>query len=101
MIKFAYIYALPGFKKPDITVNTTEEAVFLSVAVDIHHREQAIEAAKKIVDTYGINMIELCGGLANADLVSKIKKTVGPNVAVGQVMYGPEFRRPLVDLLNL
>ena len=101
MIKFAYIYAMPGYTNSTISQNTPKEATFLSVAVDMHHREQAIDISKKLVEEYGVNMIELCGGLANADLVSKIKQKVGPNVAIGQVMYGPEFRRPLVDLLNL
>ena len=101
MIKFAYLYAMPGLKEPQHTEFNTEKAYFITVAVDLATKEDAVSAAKQLVEQNGIHMIELCGGLANADLVAKIKAAVGPKVAVGQVMYGPEYRRTLVDYLKL
>lgn len=100
MIKFAFIYALPGFKNEEIHRVATESSEFYAVAVDFMDRETTVEAAEKLVKDYGVKMIELCGGLANADLVAKVKQAVGKDVSVGQVMYGPEFRRPLVEYLN-
>lgn len=101
MIKFAYIYALPGYTDSDIHQVKTPTSTFFAVAIDMQNKTQAVTAAKTLVEEHQVNMIELCGGLANADLVSQVKAAVGPNVAVGQVMYGPEYRRPLVDLLGL
>jgi len=94
-------YALPGYLKPDIHHVKTDTSEFFAVAIDYKNLGQAAISAKALVDQHGVNMIELCGGLANADIVSQVKAAVGPKVVVGQVMYGPEMRRPLVDLLNL
>lgn len=101
MVKFAYIYAMPGLQKSDSHKVVTEKATFIAAAVDYATPQAAIQVAQELKDNEGIDMIELCGGLANAELVAKVKQAVGPNVAVGQVMYGPEFRRKLVDLLKL
>ena len=60
-----------------------------------------IKAAQNLKQNENIHMIELCGGLANSGMVAKVKAAVGADVAVGQVMYGPEFRKKLVDLLKL
>ena len=100
-MKFAYIYALPGYRQPERHVVETYKSTFYAVAVDINHREQAIEAAKLLVEKDHVDMIELCGGLANATLVAKIKLAIEDKVPVGAVYYGPESRRPLVDLLKL
>lgn len=100
MIKFAYIYALPGYSKPEISHVKTKTAEFVSVAIDYADLPQAVVVAEKLVKEEGVNMIELCGGLANADIVSRVKQAVGPNIPVGQVMYGPEFRRTLADLVS-
>lgn len=101
MVKFAFIYAMPGLEGEEINHVKSSKAEFISIAVDYAKIEDAIEAAKKLVKEYDVNMIELCGGLANSALVSKVKAAVGDKVAVGQVMYGPEYRRTLVDLLKL
>ena len=101
MINFAYIYALPGYTSSDIHKVETEKATFYAVAVDYKDKKQAAAVAKQLTEEEGVVMIELCGGLANADVVSQVKQAVGDNVAVGQVMYGPEYRRTLVDLLNV
>jgi hypothetical protein len=101
MVAFAYIYAMPGYKKQEHHSVTTELAEFHVVAVDYAKLETAADVAAKLVSEHGVQMIELCGGLANAETVSLVKQAVGKNVAVGQVMYGPEYRKVLVDLLNI
>jgi hypothetical protein len=101
MFKFGYLYAMPGFISTEISESRTDVACFYTASVDIMNKETAVDVARHLVKEYNVSMIELCGGLANATLVSAVKDAVGPNVAVGQVMYGPEYRRTLVDLLNL
>ena len=100
MLKFAFIYALPGYTRPEQHHVKTDNAEFICVAVDYAHLEHAADCAKQLVATHGVKMIELCGGLANADIVSKVKQAVGQDVAVGQVMYGPEYRRFLTELVS-
>lgn len=100
-MKFAYIYAMPGYETESIQVLTTPKATFINAAVDFTKRETAADVAVKLVNEYGVQMIELCGGLANAEIVAKVKQAINNAVPVGAVYYGPESRRPLVDLLQL
>lgn len=100
-MKFAFIYALPGYEQEELHIVETNTATFYAAAVDITKKETAAEVAKQLVDTHGVEMIELCGGLGNAHIVALVKKAIDDKVPVGAVYYGPESRRPLVDLLNL
>lgn len=100
-MKFAFIYALPGFEKKELHIVETASATFFALAVDITKKETAAKAAIELVEQHGVQMIELCGGLGDAHIVSLVKKAVDDKVPVGAVYYGPESRRPLVDLLKL
>ena len=100
-MKFAYLYAMPGYEKPQIDVIKTDKATFYAVAIDITKKETAASVARKLWQEEKIQMIELCGGLADALIVAKVKDAVENKIPVGAVFYGPESRRPLVDLLNL
>ena len=101
VITFGFIYALPGYTKPDIHEVTTEKAKFVLAAVDYTNLETTAEVAKDLVKNHRIDALELCGGLANADTIKIVKDAVENAVPVGAVFYGPECRRPLVDLLGL
>lgn len=100
-MKFAFIYALPGYQKKELHIVTTESATFFAIAIDITKKETAAEAAVELVEKHDVQMIELCGGLGDAHIVSLVKKAIDGKVPVGAVYYGPESRRPLVDLLKL
>ena len=100
-MKFAFIYAMPGYEEPTVSVVETKAATFVAISVDIQNKEEAAVAAKRLVDEYNIDMIELCGGLGDAHIVSMVKNAVDNKIPVGAVTYGPESRRPLVDLLKL
>ena len=100
-MKFAFIYALPGYTKEELNIVETELATFYAIAVDINNKESAANAALFLLEKYSVEMIELCGGLGNAHIVSLVKKAINDKVPVGAVYYGPESRRPLVDLLKL
>lgn len=101
-MKFAYICAMPGAKISSIKkVEENDAGTFFVGYVPMDKRDLAIDVAKELVDAYKVQMIELCGGLANAKIVAKVKEAIHDAVPVGAVYYGPESRRPLVDLLNL
>lgn len=101
MIRFVYFYAMPGLIEAQYHTVTTDVATFHAVGVNFDDKSQVIDIAKEFWSNGEVDMIELCGGLANADMVSAVKQATHEQVAVGQVMYGPESRRRLVDLLHL
>ena len=101
MVRFVYFYAMPGLIEPQYHTVKTDVAIFHAVGVNFDDKCQVIDIAKKFWINREVDMIELCGGLANAGMVNAVKQATDDQVAVGQVMYGPEFRRPLVDLLHL
>ena len=57
-----------------------------------------IEVAKKLVSE-GVQTIEICGGFGPY-WVTKISEAIENKVPVGTVMYGPEFRKPLLDVMT-
>ncbi len=100
-MNIGFIYAMPGYTQQPYFISKTDKATFIAAAVNIETREDAVKVAKDLYENYKVYILELCGGLANAHLVSKVKAAVGDKIPVGAVFYGPESRRPLVDLLNL
>ena len=100
-MKFAFIYAMPGLQASSIQENITEKAHFYCAAVDMAHKETAADIARELVEKNGVQMIELCGGLASAEIIALVKEETDNQVPVGAVYYGPESRRPLLELLNL
>jgi len=48
----------------------------------------------------GVQIIELCGGFGSV-WITKICEAINNAVPVGDVFYGPEFRKPLVDILEI
>lgn len=101
-MKFAYICAMPGTTTASIKkIEDNDAGTFFIALVPMNKRDLAIDVAKELIDDYKVQMIELCGGLANAKLVAKVKEAIHDAVPVGAVYYGPESRRPLVDLLHL
>ena len=100
-MKFAFIYALPGYTQPEKHIVSTDKATFVVAAVDFATRhEQTPLLAKQLVDEDQIDMLELCGGLADATIVAAVKLAIGPDVPVGAVYYGPESRQALVDIVT-
>lgn len=99
-MKFAYLYALPGYAQQPVQQVTTDLATFYAVAVDFNNREQAAEIAKQLFKDKGISMIELCGGLASAEIIAAVKQAVNHQIPVGGVYYGPEFREMLVKSVS-
>ena len=96
---WAFIYLSPGFS-PENNTNETSSAVckFKTVGIDVFKKEQVLEVAKQLV-AEGVQAIEVCGGFGPA-WVSKICEVINYAVPVGGVMYGPEFRKPLLEVMQ-
>lgn len=96
-----YIYIFLGPElDPAIHRNTikTDKLTFTSVGIDFQHKEKAIAVAKEAIAN-GAQMIELCGGFGPI-WIAKISEAIQGKVPVGSVAYGPEARKPLLDLLS-
>lgn len=96
---WAYVFISPGF---DPGKNVTELASatcrFKTVGIDVSKKEQVVEVAKKLVSE-GVQLIELCGGFGPV-WVAKVIEATGGKVPVGSVAYGPEARKPLLEILS-
>lgn len=96
---YAYIFLGPNLDpKKDRTEIITPAFSFTAIGIDFQHKEQVIEVAKEIVSN-GAQLIELCGGFGPI-WVTKVSEAIQNRVPVGSVMYGPEARKPLIDLLS-
>lgn len=96
-----YIYIFLGPElDPSIHRSTikTDKLTFTTVGIDFHQKEKAIAVAKEAIAN-GAQMIELCGGFGPL-WIAKISEATDGKVPVGSVAYGPEARKPLLDLLS-
>lgn len=96
---FVYLYLGPeldpGVHRPDVK---TDKLTFSAIGIAFNENERVIEVAKQAVAD-GAQMIELCGGFGPI-WIAKVSEALGGNVPVGSVAYGPEARKPLIDLLS-
>lgn len=96
---YAYIFLGPNL---DAKKNRMEmklpQLTFTTIGLDFTDKECAIEIAKELVAN-GAQMIELCGGFGPI-WIAKIYAALGEKIPVGGVMYGPEARKPMLDLLS-
>lgn len=96
---YAYIFLGPNLNPETNKVCIkTEQLTFTIVGIDFNNKAASIEVAKQLVAN-GAQMIELCGGFGPT-WITKITEALGPTVPVGGVFYGPEWRKPLLDLLS-
>lgn len=96
---FAYIFLGPGLNpQKDRSEIKTPALTFHAVGIDFQHKEQVIEVAKELI-AKGAQMIELCGGFGPL-WIAKVSDAISASVPVGSVAYGPEARKPLLDLLS-
>lgn len=96
---FAYIFLGPELNPAkDRAVIKTDHLTFTTVGIAFHHKEQVIEVAKEMIDN-GVQMIELCGGFGPL-WIAKVSEAINGSVPVGSVFYGPEARKPILDLLS-
>ena len=96
---FAYIFLGPKLN-PSLhrSVIKTDALTFTTIGIDFQHKEQVIDIAKEVIAS-GAQMIELCGGFGPL-WIAKVSEAIENSVPVGSVAYGPEARKPLLDLLS-
>lgn len=73
-----------------------ENVTYTTVGIDFQHKEQVIEIAKELIAN-GAQIIELCGGFGPI-WIAKVIEATKNQVPIGGVFYGPESRKPLIDL---
>ncbi len=96
---FAYIFLGPGLNpQQHQSVIKTENLTFTAIGIDFSCKEDVIIVAKEAIAN-GAQMIELCGGFGPL-WISKVSEAIEHSVPVGSVAYGPEARKPLLDLLS-
>jgi hypothetical protein len=97
--KFAYVYLGPNLDPAKHrSVTTAGEFSFIAVGIDFYAKERVIEVAKQLV-AEGAQLIELCGGFGPL-WIAKVTQAIQGKVPVGSVAYGPEARKPILDLLS-
>jgi len=96
---WAYIFLSPGFNPKEHTTELkSAECRFKTVGISMDKKELVIEVAKQLV-AEGVQMIELCGGFGPL-WIAKVSEAINYSVPVGSVAYGPEARKPLLDILT-
>lgn len=96
---WAYIYLSPGFDPVENLVETrSEQCRFRAIGLDLSEKEKVIEISKQLVQD-GVQLIELCGGFGPL-WIAKVTEAINGVVPVGSVAYGPEARRPMLELLS-
>src|SRR4051795_5931340 len=97
--KWAYIFLSPGFNRETHTTRMlSSECEFVTIGLDFNDKDQVLEIARKLVEE-GVQMIELCGGFGPL-WIAKVSEAIGSAVPVGSTAYGPEARRPMLDILT-
>lgn len=96
---WAYIFLSPGFDaNQHVSTMESNSCCFKAVGVDISKKEQVIDVAKQLV-AEGVQMIELCGGFG-PHWIAKISEAIHDAIPIGGVFYGPEARKPILDILS-
>lgn len=96
---WAYVFLSPGFdpNKQHSLLESNQSKVKL-IGIELKRKEDVLQVAKKLVEE-GVQMIELCGGFGPI-WVTKVLEEIQHAVPVGCVMYGPEARKAILDILS-
>lgn len=84
MFECAFIYVAKGLDPQKQRAVIPSETICMNV-IGVKDYNEAEAAAKEMADK-GCSAIELCAGFGNEG-IARIKKAVGPNVAVGAVKF--------------
>ena len=96
---FAFIFLTPGFDPQTNSVITEKNGYrFKAVGIDMNNKQQVVEVAKSLAQE-DYQMLELCGGFG-PEWIHAVSEALENKIPVGGVFYGPQFRKPLVDLFK-
>lgn len=101
--KWAFLYFSPDFSPEKNTVvhtNQTKTCTFITVGFSPSAKNDGtiISVAKELVNN-GAQVIELCGGFG-PEWAARISEETEHKVPVGMVMYGPEYRAALLEIMK-
>ncbi|AST83107.1 DUF6506 family protein [Latilactobacillus sakei] len=101
--KWAFFYFSPAFSPEQNTVINRNQAgtcEMITVGFDPSAKTDGsvIELVLQL-KAEGVQFIELCGGFGPT-WTTKINEALNYEIPVGAVMYGPEFRQPLFEILQ-
>lgn len=96
---WAFLFLSPGYRASDHTVHfDSGETKVTLIGLDPADIEESITIAKNLLAD-GVQVIELCGGFG-PQWVAKIKTATEGKIPVGTVMYGPEDRAPMLEIMR-
>ena len=96
---WAYIFLSPGFEaKQHTSTMESKECRCKVVGIDMSKKEQVVDIAKQLVSE-GVQLIELCGGFGPY-WITKVSEAINNAVPIGGVFYGPEARKPMLEILS-
>lgn len=96
---WAYIFLSPDFDaKQHVSTMESNSCRFKAVGIDMSKKDQVIDVAKQLVYE-GVQIIELCGGFGPA-WITKVSEAINHAIPIGGVFYGPEARKPMLDILS-
>lgn len=97
MVLGAYIYLAPGFD-PETHRLTQQLGAFKIhfIGIDPERIEEVPKLGQRLLEE-GAQFIELCGGFGPT-WISKVREATTHKIPVGGVFYGPEDRKPLLEL---
>ncbi|EKD70668.1 MAG: putative cytosolic protein [uncultured bacterium] len=96
---WAYIFLSPGFDaEQHVTTMDSGSCRFKAIGISMNNKEQVIEIAKQLVSE-GVQLIELCGGFG-PQWMTKVSAAIKGVIPIGGVFYGPEARKPMLDILS-
>lgn len=96
---WAFIYLSPGFNdENNSTVSISNQCKIKIIGLDTQENDKVVSICQELVQE-GVQTIELCGGFGPV-WVTKILEAINYQIPIGTVMYGPEFRKQLYELMN-
>ncbi len=94
----AYVFLSPGFSSEKNTVLTeNDQCKFKAIGIDFKQKGQVVEIAQTLIKE-GVQMLELCGGFGPI-WIAKVSEAIDYAIPVGSTSYGPEARKPILDIL--
>jgi hypothetical protein len=88
LTRWGFLYTAGG-ADPERDVTVVDTGSCRTVLVGMERPDQGVDAARKLVEQYDVQLIELCGGFGPT-WTGKILEAIEYRIPVGAVGYGPE-----------
>lgn len=96
---WAFIFLSSGYSPENHTVKLDNDQTKVTmIGLDPNEIHRVVDLSKQLAAD-GVQVIELCGGFG-PQWVAKIKEATQNKIPVGTVMYGPEDRAPMLEIVR-